>query len=696
MTQKDGRRDGAAWIVMAVAIVLAVLSWAIALEQDRRQAALRFRVAVDGSVEAIATRMQQYELALRASSGLFDTVPGVSADDWAIFVGAMRLAEALPGLQGIGYARFVGPSPAEAAQGAAGDGSGAGTAPAAFSGELPGSRAVVELIEPLDAGNRRAVGLDLYVEGMRREAMDRARDDGQPALSGPVQLIQETGEDRQTGFLMFLAIYQSRSRPTTVAARRAALRGFVYCPFRGRDLLDGILPRHTPGFGFSVYDGTERRADALIHASEVTGPAVHDAVEMLQLPGRQWTLHFTGTSAFDDAARSKQPLLVALVGGLMNLSLLAYLRSAARERRRALGETHRLAAAVERRRGAEHALRESERGFREVVEASPTGLLLADANGRIVLANPQAERLFGYEPNELLGRPVEGLLPDVTQGWPTESRGAPLRDPQRRPMGEGRDLRGRRRDGSTFPLEIALSPMDRRDGPMVLATVVDLSARQAVQDQLAAALREKTVLLDEVHHRVKNNLQVITSLLSLQARGAPPEARAALADCRNRVHAMALTHQLLHENSDVTRLHVGEYLQRLARLLADSHRQSAGAVVLRVTGADTPLFLELPRAIPCGLLVNELVTNAYKHAFPAGRQGTITIALALEGDIARLTVTDDGIGLPADFDPGAASSSLGFQLVPLLVDQLRAELHRLDASGTSFAVTFAANPQADR
>jgi hypothetical protein len=180
-------------------------------------------------------------------------------------------------------------------------------------------------------------------------------------------------------------------------------------------------------------------------------------------------------------------------------------------------------------------------------------------------------------------------------------------------MGDGRDVRGRRSDGTVFPLEIGLSPIGRGADATTLAAMVDLSARQASQDQLAAALREKTILLDEVHHRVKNNLQVITSLLSLQSRGAPPEARAALAECRNRVHAMALTHQLLHENNDVARLHVGQYLIRLTRLLADSHRSAAGMVTLRVEGADTPLYLDLPRAIPCGLLVNELAPRPHNR-----------------------------------------------------------------------------------
>lgn len=209
----------------------------------------------------------------------------------------------------------------------------------------------------------------------------------------------------------------------------------------------------------------------------------------------------------------------------------------------------------------------------------------------------------------------------------------------------------------------------------------------AQQAQLEAALVEKTVLLDEVHHRVKNNLQVIISLLALQARTASPEARAALADTRHRVHAMALTHQLLHEHGDRGRLHAGLYIARLARMLAEGHRADAPGVRLQVDGTDAPLRLTLSQAIPCGLLVNELVTNAYRHAFPDGRSGTIRIALACDAREARITIEDDGIGMPGGIDP-PSRAALGFQLVPLLVEQLGARLRCASGPGTRFELVL--------
>jgi PAS domain S-box-containing protein len=406
-----------------------------------------------------------------------------------------------------------------------------------------------------------------------------------------------------------------------------------------------------------------------------------------ELPGQLRTLRAAGSEALERASRSRRPMLVAAIGALSVLALGLYLRREAGRRARAVDEAARLAAEVHGRRGAEQAVRDGERRFRDVVEASPVGLLVSDPDGRIVLANPQAERLFGWGPGELIGTDIDALLPDAARTGHAALRTAYLDAPVRRAMAPGRDLRGRHRDGTAIPLEIGLSPI-RHDGvTSVLATIVDLGARQAEQRQLEAMLREKTVLLDEVHHRVKNNLQVITSLLSLQARGAPPEARAALAACRNRVHAMALTHQLLHEHADVARLHVGEYLTRLGRLLADGQRSGASAVQLRVEGAEVPLHLELSRAIPCGLLVNELVTNAYDHAFPKGRTGTVTIGITIDGDTASIRVEDDGVGLPPGLDT-EEPTSLGLQLVPLLVEQLGGTLSRGGSRGTRFEVRF--------
>lgn len=333
-----------------------------------------------------------------------------------------------------------------------------------------------------------------------------------------------------------------------------------------------------------------------------------------------------------------------------------------------------------------------EDSFRRVVEWAPTAMVLVAADGRIVLINAQTERIFGYTRDELQGLPVEVLLPERFVARHPDERNGFFGHPHPRPMGSGRDLYARHRDGGEFRVEIGLNPIETEEGVMVLASIVDITERVRAQQGLEKALREKTVLLNEVHHRVKNNLQLVTSLLNLQANHtADPQLRAILGESQSRVRAMSLTHQLLYERKDYSRIDLGEYLGRLVQLLISSYRERNTLITVRKSLPDEPLSLDFERVIPCGLVINELVTNAFKHAFPTGQRGEIHIALhAVEGEI-ELTVADDGTGLPAGFDLNGVTS-LGLQLVPLLVDQLGGNLTIKSSPGTRFTLRFPEDP----
>jgi two-component sensor histidine kinase/integral membrane sensor domain MASE1 len=232
--------------------------------------------------------------------------------------------------------------------------------------------------------------------------------------------------------------------------------------------------------------------------------------------------------------------------------------------------------------------------------------------------------------------------------------------------------------------------------------------------ELSAALQEKATLLQEVHHRVKNNLQIISSLLNLQVAYAPdPRLGVLFAESQSRVRAMALIHQLLYERKDFSRVHLGEYLERLGQLLASSYGVKEKRVAVWVEADE--VYIKLDRAVPCGLLVNELVTNAFKHAFPpppspsplvrtptpslprgqGGGEGVgdrlaygeIRIELRAAKGEAVLTVSDNGVGLPAGLDP-AKAQSLGLQLVAVLTDQIGGTLTVRSGPGTRFDLHF--------
>jgi two-component sensor histidine kinase len=205
------------------------------------------------------------------------------------------------------------------------------------------------------------------------------------------------------------------------------------------------------------------------------------------------------------------------------------------------------------------------------------------------------------------------------------------------------------------------------------------------EDQLRSSLEEKETLLKEVHHRVKNNLQVITSLLNLQASGVQdPDVITMLQESQNRVRSIALVHDRLHRSSSLMSIDFGEYIRTMASQLMRSYAKGGVAVSLDVE----PIHVGIDTAIPCGLLLNELLSNAVRHAFPDGRTGTISIGLAHTPEQkVKLTVADDGIGLPPGMDWRNAQT-MGMMLIVGLSQQLGGALDVAAADGTMFTVTF--------
>lgn len=205
--------------------------------------------------------------------------------------------------------------------------------------------------------------------------------------------------------------------------------------------------------------------------------------------------------------------------------------------------------------------------------------------------------------------------------------------------------------------------------------------------QLQATLQEREVLLQEIHHRVKNNFQVISSLISLQARSLGPDgSRYALEECQMRVQAIALIHDQLFQSKDCARVPFAEYARNLIENVFRATEIKPERVRLELAMNDVALSVD--KAIPCGLILNELITNSLKHAFPEGRSGTVRVELGrVTEDALRIAVKDDGAGLPPGFDI-YRSPSLGLQLVCMLAEQVQAAIEVEAAPGTCFRLTL--------
>jgi PAS domain S-box-containing protein len=327
--------------------------------------------------------------------------------------------------------------------------------------------------------------------------------------------------------------------------------------------------------------------------------------------------------------------------------------------------------------------RQAEARHKVLLESAPDAIVAVDRAGRIVLVNGRAEEMFGYDRRELLGQRIEMLVPERHRGGHAEERAAYVQAPVARPMGASRPLTGRRRDGSEFPIELSLSPFEAEEGLLVTSIVRDISGRRAAEEKIRASLQEKEVLLKEIHHRVKNNLQVISSLLRMQVASVKDaQVRAMFDEAQHRIRSMALVHELLYGSKDLSRIDVLEYVRRLASLLFRSHG-AAERVRLSITG--DPLFIGIDLAVPCGIIANELISNCLKHAFPGERTGSLSVRIeAGDEDCFTLVVSDDGVGLPEATAP--AGEGLGLSLVRALADQIHAKVTTERAGGTTWRI----------
>jgi len=331
-------------------------------------------------------------------------------------------------------------------------------------------------------------------------------------------------------------------------------------------------------------------------------------------------------------------------------------------------------------------LAERERRFRTLAESSPDIVARFDRERRCRYVNAAVEEPTGLTPAELIGRRLTEL--------PRAEAGAALWDMALGRVLETGEAQVQEFDlaspGGTRSFESRLVPEKGGDGHVhtVVALTRDVTARKEAEARIRASLDEKVVLLKEVHHRVKNNLQIISSLLNLQVgHTADSEARERLQESQGRIRSMALVHERLYESRDLARVEAVEYLRTLVESALISYGNRHDQVRSRVEGDE--IRLEAETAIPLGLLVNELVTNVVKHAFPNGRTGRVEVELRRAGESdLHLRVSDDGVGLPGGVEIGHAGT-LGLQLVDAVVGQLNGSVTVRRDGGTTFDIRLA-------
>jgi PAS domain S-box-containing protein len=384
---------------------------------------------------------------------------------------------------------------------------------------------------------------------------------------------------------------------------------------------------------------------------------------------------------------------------------------------------------VEEHRKMELALHESEEQLRTLINAMPDIVAFKDGQGRWLEANDFDLKLFQLEGVDYRGKKDSELAEfspfyrgsflccedsDET-AWKTgmASRsdetiprpdGSPMvfdliKVPMFHPDGRrkglvvvGRDVTQRKRAEAELKryqeqLEHLVAERTAELAEANSHLQAEISERRHAEEMVRASLAEKEVLLKEVHHRVKNNLQIISTLLELQSESIHDEhSLKSFRDSQDRIKAMALIHERLYQSRDLASIDFAEYINNLAGFLFHSYVHDPEQIVLKVDVGD--VSLEIDQAIPCGLIINELISNCLKHAFPGGRRGEVAVICHAGGNgLVKLKVTDTGIGLPADLDL-LNTGSLGLQIVSALVRQLQGSIDMKSEHGASFVITF--------
>jgi two-component sensor histidine kinase len=224
------------------------------------------------------------------------------------------------------------------------------------------------------------------------------------------------------------------------------------------------------------------------------------------------------------------------------------------------------------------------------------------------------------------------------------------------------------------------------NGETISGMTMDITAQKKAQNQIKRSLQVKDMLLKEIHHRVKNNLMVISSLLNLQSRYIKDEAsKSIFKDSQNRARSMALIHELLYQSSDLKRINFGSYINKLTNELFSVYVTDPNKIKLNMDIND--IMLDINTAIPLGLIVNELVSNSMKHAFPNNKQGKIDIKFNLDNGDYTMIISDNGVGFPQDYNI-QNSDSLGLKIVNSLTEQIDGEITIETSNGTKFIIKF--------
>lgn len=339
---------------------------------------------------------------------------------------------------------------------------------------------------------------------------------------------------------------------------------------------------------------------------------------------------------------------------------------------------------ITKRKQAEEAVRESEEKHRTLVESAKDYIFMIDKDNKVLSLNKAGAFLFRTQPEKIIGKSIFELFPnEIATRYSVNLK--KVFKTNKSSSHESKMVV----EGKESWLSVSLNPICDHNGKVesVMGVSRDITAQKQAQEKIKRSLEEKEILLKEIHHRVKNNMQIIASLLRIQAADIKDEKIQAIFNgIHDRIRSMAVLYEMLYQSKDMAKVDLSEYIRRLTTHLVSTYRAGLGPTSLKLDVKD--VYLDVKRAIPCGLIITELVSNSLKHAFLDGKKAEIAVEMHPDkGKKYTLVVKDDGVGFPegADF---RNTKSLGMKLVVDLVKQINGTIDLSRAKGTEFKIVF--------
>ncbi|MHA2390195.1 MAG: histidine kinase dimerization/phosphoacceptor domain -containing protein, partial [Candidatus Hodarchaeales archaeon] len=320
----------------------------------------------------------------------------------------------------------------------------------------------------------------------------------------------------------------------------------------------------------------------------------------------------------------------------------------------------------------------------DIVQTIPSGLFIYQfiPPERLILinGNPESERLTGIKAKDWIGKEFNEMWPEAQKSGITEKYINVMRTGTTYKT-EDLYYKDLRLEGA-FKIHAFKLP-----GHRLAVAFENITDRKKAEEEIKASLNEKEVLLQEIHHRVKNNMQVISSLMNLQQiHIKDKDSIEMLAETQNRIRSMALIHEKLYKSADLSKINFIKYIEDLSQSLFEFYEVDSTQISLEIDGKD--VFLDIDTSVPCGLIINELVSNSLKHAFPDDRKGNVQITLhPINNEVFELAISDNGIGTREGLDI-KNTKSLGLKLVDVLVRQINGNIKCNRTRGTEFIIKF--------